>query len=414
MSTLTTLAASRTRLTRQDQDRAGRGRRHVRRELRLRRLRHGVRPLLRQRLLPRPRPRRRHASGLRHAGRRLPDAAHRRRVGGYLGDQYGRKPVLVGALLTMGIATVLIGCCPPTPRSASSHPILLVTIRVIQGLAFGAEWGGAVMMTYEHAPWRHRGRFAAIPQAGNPLGIALANIAFLLSASLDGDWAWRLPFLASAMLIVVGLVVRMKLNESPEFEEAKATGDRAQPAAHRDPDDWRNILRVIALRIVESCAYYLTATYLLSYITKHNPDDRAVALAGVVVASLLAVGTTLCRRTDRPRRPPPRLPRRLPARHRLRHPDVPADQHRPAVPDRAGVPDRHRRHPRRADGHSGRLVRGAVQDRAPGPRARRSATRSPRRWPASRRSSPCCSPTPSAGGGRACSTSSSGSSAWQE
>ncbi|OEV28384.1 MFS transporter [Streptomyces nanshensis] len=215
-------------------------------------------------------------------------------LGGYLGDRHGRKPVLVGALLTMGIATVLIGLLPTYQQAGLLAPVLLVIIRSIQGLAFGAEWGGAVMMTYEHAPRRRRGLYAAIPQAGNPLGIALANIAFLLSASLDGDWAWRLPFLASAALIVVGLIVRMKLSESPEFEDAKAKG-----ATVRNPlltvvrDDWRNILRIIALRVVESCAYYLTATYLLSYITDRDPDDRGVALAGVVIASLFAVVTTV-------------------------------------------------------------------------------------------------------------------------
>ena len=165
---------------------------------------------------------------------------------------------------------------------------------MIQGLAFGAEWGGAVMMTFEHAPWKKRGRFAAIPQAGNPLGITLANAAFLLSASLQTDWAWRLPFLASSVLIVVGLVVRMKLEESPEFEHTKAMGAIVKnPLATVIKNDWRNILRVISLRIVESCAYYVTATYLLSYITKNNPDDRAIGLTGIVIASLLAIPVTL-------------------------------------------------------------------------------------------------------------------------
>jgi MFS family permease len=146
-------------------------------------------------------------------------------VGGYLADRFGRKPVLVGALLLMGIATFAIGLLPTYAQVGILAPILLVSIRIIQGLAFGAEWGGAVMMAYEHAPWRRRGRFAAIPQAGNPLGIALANIAFLAAAPLDSDWSWRIPFLASAVLIVVGLYVRLRLNESPEFEEAKATGN---------------------------------------------------------------------------------------------------------------------------------------------------------------------------------------------
>lgn len=215
-------------------------------------------------------------------------------VGGHLGDKYGRKPVLVAALLTMGIATVLIGLLPTYAQVGIAAPILLVLIRMVQGLAFGAEWGGAVMMAYEHAPRRRRGLYAAIPQAGNPLGIALANIAFLLSVNLDSDLAWRIPFLASSVLIVVGLVVRVKLEESPEFEETKASGETVKnPLATVLRDDWRNILRIIALRVVESCAYYLTATYLLSYITDRDEDDRGIALAGIVVASILAVGTTV-------------------------------------------------------------------------------------------------------------------------
>ncbi|MEV3902610.1 MFS transporter [Mycobacterium sp. NPDC050551] len=215
-------------------------------------------------------------------------------VGGFLGDRYGRKPVLVGALLIMGIATVLIGLLPTYAQVGVLAPVLLVAIRMIQGLAFGAEWGGAVLMAYEHAPWRHRGRFAAIPQAGNPLGIALANIAFLASASLDSDWAWRIPFLASAILIAVGLFVRMRLSESPEFVATKALGEVVRnPFLTVIKEDWRNILRVIALRVVESCAYYLTATYLLSYIAQRDPADRTPALTGVVIASVIAVGTTL-------------------------------------------------------------------------------------------------------------------------
>jgi MFS family permease len=215
-------------------------------------------------------------------------------IGGYLADRFGRKPVLVGALLVMGIATFAIGLLPTYAQVGIMAPALLVAIRMIQGLAFGAEWGGAVLMAFEHAPWRRRGRFTAIPQAGNPLGIALANIAFLASAPLDSDWSWRIPFLASAVLIVVGLFVRMRLSESPEFEIVKAEGKVVRnPFLTVIREDWRNILRIIALRVVESCAYYLTATYLLSYIAKRDPADRSIALTGVVIASIIAVGTTL-------------------------------------------------------------------------------------------------------------------------
>jgi MFS family permease len=166
---------------------------------------------------------------------------------------------------------------------------------MIQGLAFGAEWGGAVMMAYEHAPWRRRGFFAAIPQAGNPLGIALANVTFLASVALPGDFAWRVPFLASVVLVVVGLVVRAKLSESPEFRETQAAGKIAKnPLTKVVRDDWRNILRIIALRVVESCAYYITATYVLNYATKDTGlVTRNVALTGLVLASVLAIGMTL-------------------------------------------------------------------------------------------------------------------------
>lgn len=116
--------------------------------------------------------------------------------------------------------------------------------------------------------------FAAIPQAGNPLGIALSSGMFFFSANLDGDWKWRVPFLVSAVLVGAGLFVRAKLNESPEFEEAKATGaTEKNPLLTALRRDWRGILRVIALRIVESFAYYSTATYLLSHISDRHPTS---------------------------------------------------------------------------------------------------------------------------------------------
>ena len=105
-------------------------------------------------------------------------------VGGYLGDRIGRKPVLVGSLLLMGVATVLIGLLPTYQMVGIWAPILLVAVRVVQGLAFGAEWGGAILMTFEHAPWRKRGLYTGITQAGFPVGLLLANLAFLASVPL--------------------------------------------------------------------------------------------------------------------------------------------------------------------------------------------------------------------------------------
>ncbi len=214
-------------------------------------------------------------------------------LGGYLGDRFGRKPVLVGAMLVMGFATFLIGLLPTYATAGVVAPLLLVTVRIIQGLAFGAEWGGAVTMAYEHAPWNRRGMFAAIPQSGNPVGIALASAMFLVSSNLEGDLKWRVPFLVSAILVIVGLIVRSRLSESPEFTEAVAQGrTERNPLLATLRKDWRSILKVIGLRVVESFAYYSTATYLLSYVSKNNPEARPLALGAITAASILAIFVT--------------------------------------------------------------------------------------------------------------------------
>ena len=215
-------------------------------------------------------------------------------IGGYLGDKYGRKPVLVGALLVMGAATFLIGVLPTYQQVGVLAPILLVAIRIIQGLAFGAEWGGAIMMTFEHAPWRKRGRYTGIPQAGVPLGLLLANLVFLGTTGWNNEWSWRVPFLASSILIIAGIIIRMKVSESPEFEETKARGELVKnPLLTVLKEDWRNILRVIGLRLAESGGFYVIVTYLLSYISTNKIVDRQVGLTGLVLAAALGVASTI-------------------------------------------------------------------------------------------------------------------------
>src|SRR3954471_5722618 len=196
-------------------------------------------------------------------------------IGGYLGDKSGRKPVLVGSLMLMGIATVLIGALPTYQQVGIWAGILLVGVRVVQGLAFGAEWGGAILMCFEHAPWRKKCLYTGITQAGFPVGLLLANFAFLISVPLGDQWAWRVPFLLSALLIIVGIFIRLKVEESPEFEELKEEGDLSKnPLKEVLRDDWRNVLRAFCLRIAETAGYAVSVTFVLSYLAEEKLAGR--------------------------------------------------------------------------------------------------------------------------------------------
>ena len=214
-------------------------------------------------------------------------------IGGYLGDRIGRKPVLVGSLLLMGVATVLIGCLPTYQQVGVWAGILLVIVRVVQGLAFGAEWGGAILMCFEHAPWRKKGLYTGITQAGFPVGLLLANLAFLVSVPLGDQWAWRVPFLLSAVLIVVGIIIRLKVEESPEFEELKEEGDLSKnPLKEVLRDDWRNILRAFCLRIAETAGYAVSVTFMLSYISAEKLAGRPVTLTATMIAAAIGIFAT--------------------------------------------------------------------------------------------------------------------------
>ncbi|ANZ40224.1 MFS transporter [Lentzea guizhouensis] len=216
-------------------------------------------------------------------------------IAGHLGDRIGRKPVLVASLLLMGVATVLIGCLPTYETVGVLAPVLLVAVRVVQGLAFGAEWGGAILMTFEHAPGRKKGLYTGITQAGFPVGLLLANVAFLFSAPLPGTWAWRVPFLLSAVLIVVGILIRLKIDESPEFEELKESGQRAKnPLWEVVRDDWRNVLRAFCLRIAETAGYAVSVTFMLSYLKMGDEPlvSGSVSLFALTAAAAVGIAAT--------------------------------------------------------------------------------------------------------------------------
>ncbi|KAA9165541.1 MHS family MFS transporter [Amycolatopsis acidicola] len=154
-------------------------------------------------------------------------------VTGHFGDRIGRKSMLVASLLTMGIATTLIGVLPTYATIGVWAPILLVVLRLVQGIGVGGEWGGAALMAVEHAPPNRRALYGSFPQIGIPTGILISQLAFLLMtqafpADALQSWAWRIPFLFSGVLIVVGLLVRVSITETEEFERAREARDIAR------------------------------------------------------------------------------------------------------------------------------------------------------------------------------------------
>ncbi|MGO2054029.1 MFS transporter [Glutamicibacter sp. BW80] len=223
-------------------------------------------------------------------------------IGGHLGDKIGRKPVLVTSLIVMGLATFMIGLLPTYEQVGVLAPALLVLVRIVQGLAFGAEWGGAILMTYEHAPWKHKGRFTGIVQSGFPVGLLLANLVFLVSVQLPGDWGWRVPFLASILLVIVGLVIRSKVPESPVFDDVKKAGEIVKsPIKEVIRTDWRNILRGIGLRIAETAGYAVSITYMISYLHTTGLAANWETLTALSIASAIGIFATYSwgRLTDR-------------------------------------------------------------------------------------------------------------------
>lgn len=222
-----------------------------------------------------------------------------RPLGGYLaghyGDRIGRKAVLFWALAGMGAATVLIGVLPTYQQAGVLAPTLLILLRMVQGIGFGAEWGGAVLMAVEHAPEKRRGFFGAVPQLGIPLGLLLANGAFLLSSALfTGDWIWRMPFLLSFVMVAVGIFIRMNVAESPDFEKVKAENKVMKaPALEVIKSDWRSILKIVGLRMAETGGYYITTSFMLSYAALAHVSTTRHILWGTLIGSAIGLASHL-------------------------------------------------------------------------------------------------------------------------
>jgi MHS family shikimate/dehydroshikimate transporter-like MFS transporter len=219
-------------------------------------------------------------------------------ISGHLGDRLGRKTVLVGALLIMGLSTTAIGLLPSYATIGVLAPVLLVVLRILQGLAVGGEWAGAAILAVEHAPPRRRGFFGSFTQLGSPAGMLLATGSFFLVRSVAGneaflEWAWRLPFLASVLLVIVGLVIRLRIEDAPEFVALREQGALARlPVVEVLRVAPRNVVITIGLRLSQIALFVLLTTYGLTYIAGELGKASNAGLLAVVVSSALGLATT--------------------------------------------------------------------------------------------------------------------------
>ncbi|MBZ3902988.1 MULTISPECIES: MFS transporter [Streptomyces] len=206
---------------------------------------------------------------------------------GHIGDRHGRRPVLVASLLLTGGATVAVGCVPTFDSIGVAAPFLLLVLRFLQGLGLGGEWGGAVLLTAEHAPADRRGLWSSFPQVGPAVGFLLANgVMLALSASLTeaqfAAWGWRVPFWAAGVLAVAGLWLRSSLTESPQF--LRIDEPARVPLAEVARDHWRLVLLTAGALAIGYAVFYAVTTWSLAYGTERLGVSRTVMLTCIMGA----------------------------------------------------------------------------------------------------------------------------------
>ncbi|TWF76713.1 metabolite-proton symporter [Pseudonocardia hierapolitana] len=212
-------------------------------------------------------------------------------IWGHFGDRVGRKAMLIASLLLMGFATVGVGLLPTYDQIGLLAPVLLLVLRLLQGLSAGGEWGGAALMAVEHAPEGQRGKYGSYSQIGVPAGLILAQLVFVALGPLDDEqfasWGWRLPFLFSIVLVGVGLFIRLRIEESPVFTALRAENVRARvPMIDVLRERPRELLVASASFIANTAIGYVFLAYLLSYGTSVLKVDRTTMLLVVIIGSV--------------------------------------------------------------------------------------------------------------------------------
>lgn len=220
-------------------------------------------------------------------------------IAGQLGDKRGRKPMLVLALTLMGLATTGIGLLPTYETIGVAAPVLLVTLRIVQGIAVGAQWGGAMLMATEYAPEGKRGLYGSLVQLGVPIGVVTANSVFLAAGAVVGDrafasWGWRLPFFVGVLVLILAWYIHTRVEETPEFKAAEEQLAAAEKQAGQQRSPLRSILRhhlgTVLLAggsfAVNTATFYILITGVLDYTTRELAMQRTQVLAVTLLVSL--------------------------------------------------------------------------------------------------------------------------------
>jgi metabolite-proton symporter len=213
---------------------------------------------------------------------------------GHYGDRIGRKATLITTLMIMGVGTALIGVLPGYAAIGITAPILLTVLRLLQGIAVGGEWGGSVLMSMEWGSSRRRGFMASWPQLGVPLGLLLSTGMVQLMSATTGPafltWGWRVPFLASVVLVGVGLYVRLRVMESPAFVEVKESQAVLRvPVLEAIRHQWREILTSAFVRMSEQAPFYIFVTFVLAYGTRELQLSRTQLLTDTLIAAAIGL-----------------------------------------------------------------------------------------------------------------------------
>jgi metabolite-proton symporter len=217
-------------------------------------------------------------------------------VFGHFGDRIGRKSMLLFTLMLMGIPTIIIGLIPTYQQIGYWAAVILVAMRFLQGMAVGGEWGGAVLMAVEHAPEGKKGFYGSLPQTGVGAGLVLASLAMAMVAKLPEEdmlsWGWRIPFLASVVLLGVGWLIRLKVPESPDFEKLKKDNIAVKvPLFKVFRDHPRETLTIIGARTAENAWFYMSVTFALAYAANQLQIPRADVLGAITAGAALSLVT---------------------------------------------------------------------------------------------------------------------------